>query len=216
MPAQRTALPYVLPFGLYLAFLAVQTPERLPWLYPLKTVVVAACLVYFRKAYEELQPRFSALAVLVGAVAIVIWIAIDPYYPGLSRLLGGDEPTPFDPATIADATRRLVFIVFRVMGAVLVVPVMEELFWRGFLIRWLDNDDFKAVPVGSYSPRSFAITTALFAVEHEQWLAGLVCGALYNGLLYRTRSVTACVIAHATSNALLAGWVLSRGDWSFW
>jgi hypothetical protein len=104
----------------------------------------------------------------------------------------------------------------RVIGAVVVVPVMEELFWRAFLIRWLVNEDFQRVPVGTFTWMSFAVTTLFFGLEHDQWLVGLICGAAYNGLLYRTRSVWACVVAHAVSNAALAGWVLARGDWKFW
>ena len=127
----RPWLPYVLPFALYLAFLAVQTPERLPWLYPLKTVVVATALVIFWRRYEELKPDFSGLGVWVGTLAIVIWVAIDPYYPGVSRLLGSSPAAPFDPSTITDAPARWAFLGFRLLGAVLVVPLMEELFWRG-------------------------------------------------------------------------------------
>jgi CAAX prenyl protease-like protein len=56
----------------------------------------------------------------------------------------------------------------------------------------------------------------LFGVEHNTWLAGLICGALYNWLLYRRKSVSACIIAHSVSNAALAAWVLARGDWKFW
>ena len=119
-------------------------------------------------------------------------------------------PPPFDPSG------RYVFIGFRIVGAVLVVPVMEELFWRAFLIRWLVNEDFRRVPVGTFTWSSFGFTVALFGLEHDQWLVGLICGALYNGLLYRTRSVWACVVAHAASNAALAAWVLARNDWRFW
>jgi len=103
-----------------------------------------------------------------------------------------------------------------VAGAVLVVPVMEELFWRGFLARWLVNPDFKAVSLGSFTPFAFWTTVVLFGVEHEQWLAGMICGVLLNGLLYRTKNLLACVLAHAVANALLAAWVLTRGDWKFW
>ena len=113
-------------------------------------------------------------------MAIAIWIAIDPLYPGLSRLTGGTAPVPFDPGTLASIPWRWTFIVFRVMGAVLVVPVMEELFWRGFLIRWLVRDDFKGVPIGTFTGYSFGVTVLLFGAEHEQWLAGIICGALYN------------------------------------
>jgi uncharacterized protein len=197
-------LPYVLPFAIYVAFLLIETPANLRWLYPLKTVVVAAALVIFRKHYEELRPNFSLLAVAVGVVAIAIWIAINPFYPKLGKV------SAFDP------TGQWLFIGVRVVGAVLVVPVMEELFWRAFLIRWLVHEDFKKVAIGTFTWPSFAITVVMFGSEHREWLAGLICGALYNWLYYKRKDVFACVVAHAVSNALLAAWVLTRGDWKFW
>jgi CAAX prenyl protease-like protein len=223
---QNSWLPYIAPMALYFVFLAVQTNANLVWLYPIKTLAVAGVLWWFRRSYTELHcstraPRASAgssataageapalqtfgWAVAAGLLAIAIWIGIDPVYPKLS------SAAPFDPSG------RYAFITFRIVGAVLVVPVMEELFWRAFLIRWLVKDDFKSVPVGTFTWRSFVITVALFGLEHNQWLAGLICGAIYNMLLYRTRSVWACVVAHATSNAALAAWVLARSDWKFW
>jgi CAAX prenyl protease-like protein len=223
-------LPYVLPMGVYMAFLLVQSNANLLWVYPLKTLAVAAALWWFRKDYEELRwqrrpphpgllphrgegvvngipsPRLrgEGLALIVGLAAIAIWIAIEPFYPKFSHA------APFDPSG------RWAFIAFRVVGAVAVVPVMEELFWRAFLIRWLVNEDFKSVPVGTFTWFSFVVTVGLFGAEHNDWLAGLICGALYNWLLYRTRSVFACVVAHAVSNAALAAWVLAHGDWRFW
>ncbi len=172
------------------------------------------------------------LAVLIGLIVIVIWIGIDPYYPkfselwrmmegGLNALFGKPPPAvdttpPFDPTTIADPSVRYAFITFRVFGAVVVVAFMEEIFWRGFLIRWLIKEDFKSVPMGAFAWSSFWITVLLFGAEHDQWLAGLICGALYNWLYYRTKDLFACVVAHAVSNAALAAWVLVRQDWKFW
>ena len=202
-----------------MVFLGVQSRFGAPslvWLYPLKALAVAAALFVLRRHYDELRPRFSPLAVVTGALAIALWVVLDPFYPGLSRLLGGTPAAPFDPSTITDHAQRLAFLACRVAGAVIVVPLMEELFWRGFLLRWLVKDDFKHVPVGTFTPLSFAATIVLFGVEHEQWLAGMICGALYNALLYRTKNLTDCVVAHATSNALLAAWVIARGDWKFW
>jgi membrane protease YdiL (CAAX protease family) len=232
--ARRPWVPYVVPMAVYLAYLQVQgrAPGGLEIWYPVKALLVAGLLWAFRQHYGELRGRCSLLAVVTGLVAIVIWIAIDPFYPKQSdlfhqfaafanRLVGVPPPTravtpPFDPHTLGSAARLWTFVGFRVFGAVVVVPVMEELFWRGFLIRWLAADDFRSVPVGTYTPASFWITVGLFGMIHEQWLAGVVCGAFYNLLLYRTKSLTACVIAHAVSNAALAGWVLARGDWKFW
>ena len=251
MNTPKPWLPYVVPFGVYMVFLSLQSqwPAMLTWIYPAKTLAVAAALWVFRDKYDELRtPQCCSgaedsalhrsatttvlLAVVVGLVAIIIWIGIDPYYPGVgeamtrfeawaNRLFGYREPqwtppVPFDPHTLGAATRMWSFIVVRTVGAVLVVPLMEELFWRAFLIRWLVKEDFKSVPVGTFTWASFAITVAFFGAEHNEWLAGLICGALYNWLYYRTKSVGACVIAHAVSNAALAAWVLARGDWKFW
>ncbi len=200
--------------GIYMAFLLVQSDANLLWMYPVKTLAVAASLFYFRKQYVELRVSRGvstwALAILVGLVAIVIWIGIDPYYPKMGKA------APFDPTTIQSVAQRDVFLAFRVFGAVIVVPVMEELFWRAFLIRWLVNEDFKGVAVGTFTWMSFAVTVALFGGEHYQWLAGLICGAIYNWLYYKRKDVFACVVAHAVSNAALAAWVLARGDWKFW
>src|ERR1017187_9783437 len=203
-------LPYVAPFAVYMAFLFFQTNANLLWMYPLKTIAVAAALWFFRKDYEELHPNFSLLVVVVGLVVIVMWIGIDPYYPRLGHA------TAFDPTTITSVAQRNVFLAFRVVGAVIVVPLMEELFWRAFLIRWLVNEDFKSVAVGTLSWMSFGVTVAMFGSVHNEWLAGLICGALYNWLYYRRKDVFSCVVAHAVSNAALAAWVLARGDWKFW
>ena len=228
-------LAYVVPMGIYMAFLFVQSDANLLWMYPAKTIAVAAALICFFKQYEyeelwspmicvhvgpvmrgqETGAQQSAVsswiwAILIGLAAIVIWIGIDPYYPKFGM------GTVFDPMTIQSVAQRNVFFAFRVFGAVIVVPVMEELFWRAFLIRWLVSEDFKGVALGTFTRMSFAVTVALFGAEHTQWLAGLICGALYNWLYYKRKDVFACVVAHAASNAALAAWVLARGDWKFW
>jgi CAAX prenyl protease-like protein len=235
--AKRPWFPYVAPMALYFVFLQAQTswPQLLEVWYPLKAIAVAATLWWLRGYYVELKERPTAAvwlpAFLIGLLAIGLWILLDPFYPKLGELfqlagnlwrrLTGEAPvtpeaeTVYDP-TLLPALRARLFIAFRVAGAVLVVPVMEELFWRAFLIRWLANEDFKTVPLGTFTWLSFGSTVFLFGVEHSQWLAGLICGALYNWLFYRTKSVFACVIAHAVSNAALAAWVLGTGDWKFW
>lgn len=238
-PRFKPWLAYIAPMAIYMAFLLVESNANLVWVYPAKTIAVAAALWVFRKQYDELRSpmicRTSAsladvsksttagsperfrdalqswmLAILVGLVAIAIWIAIDPFYPQFNHAV------PFDPTAIQSVAQRNVFVAFRIVGAVLVVPLMEELFWRAFLIRWLVNEDFKSVPIGAFTWQSFGITMTLFGAEHNQWVAGLICGALYNWLYYKRKDVFACVIAHAVSNAALAAWVLAGGDWKFW
>jgi uncharacterized protein len=216
--AKKPWLPYVAPFAVYMFFLLLQSRVTISllWLYPVKTIAVAGTLWAFRKHYPELRPNFSLLAVAVGLVAIIIWIAIDPYYPGLTKLMGSKPQPPFDPTSLGGAGKLWTFVAFRIVGAAVVVPVMEELFWRALVIRWLVEEDFKRVPVGTFTWLSFGATVFLFGVEHEQWIAGLICGALYNWLYYRRKDVFSCVIAHAVSNAALAGYVLVTGDWKFW
>jgi len=202
---RRLWLPYVAPMAAYMIIMLVQSKENVLFVYPLKTLLVAGLLWVFHNRYDELKPSFSPLDFVVGALAVAAWIFLDPFYPKM-----GAKSDIFNPSG------HTVFLVFRVVGATLVVPLMEELFWRGFLIRWLVDEDFKKVPLGLFTRSSFLITVGLFGIEHREWLAGLVCGALYNWLYYRRKSLFACVVAHATSNALLAAWVLARSDWKFW
>lgn len=211
-------LPYVAPMALYMTFLLVQAPKNMVWIYPAKIITVAAALWLFRTEYVELRAKFSGLLlpVGIGLAAIIIWIAIDPFYPGLSKITTGEAPRVFDPHTLSTPVAFWGFIGVRVFGAVVIVPIMEELFWRAFMIRWLVAEDFQQVPVGTYTGKAFVIVAALFALEHDQWLAGLICGGLYNWLYGQRRDIFTCVIAHAVSNAALAAWVLLKGDWKFW
>jgi uncharacterized protein len=103
----------------------------------------------------------------------------------------------------------------RLVGAVLVVPIAEEFFWRGFLIRWLVRSDFQTVAPGTFTWISFLITSGLFAAEHAQWLV-LMAGIAYNLLWYRTRSLKACILAHGITNLGLGVWVLATAQWNFW
>ncbi|MCX7826779.1 MAG: CAAX prenyl protease-related protein [Verrucomicrobiae bacterium] len=209
------AAPYVAPFLIYMVFLAAEgRVAAVHVIYPLKTLAVAAALVWaWRGVREALQTRAGqAFGALVGVLALGVWIA--PEALGWTKTdftTGNFNPTWFE------SPHREVLTAVRVAGAVLVVPVMEELFWRGWLIRWLVNEDFRSVPVGTFTWRSFAITVVFFGLEHGSlWHVGMITGALYNGLLYRTRSLRACMIAHAVTNLLLAAYVLATGRWGYW
>lgn len=105
---------------------------------------------------------------------------------------------------------------FRLFGAVLVVPVMEELFWRSFLIRYIITPDFTSVPVGCFSWPSFLIASVLFGFEHNLVVAGILAGIVYNLLLYCTRSLSSCIMAHSITNLALGVYVVNTGHWYFW
>ena len=140
----------------------------------------------------------------------MLWILPEGLYP----LLG--ETTIFDPYLHLSPTQAIVWIGFRLAGAVLVVPIAEEFFWCGFLIPWLVRSDFQTVAPGTFTWISFLITSSLFAAEHAEWLVGLMAGIAYNLLWYRTRSLKACILAHGVTNLGLGVWVLATAQWSFW
>jgi CAAX prenyl protease-like protein len=215
-PVRHPAAAYVAPFVVYLVFLmAEQAGVASAFvLYPIKTLAVAATLGWgWRRVRDDLRERRGPLfGALVGVAALGVWIA--PELLGLIQTdftIGGFNPT------VLDAPHSTLAIVFRVAGAVLVVPVMEELFWRGWMIRWLIKPDFRSVPPGTFSWESFCVTVALFGMEHGAlWHVGLVTGALYNWIYYRTKSLPTCILAHAVTNLLLATYILASGKWGYW
>jgi CAAX prenyl protease-like protein len=125
-------------------------------------------------------------------------------------------PHGFNPTLFSGSRFQSIMTLFRISGAVLVVPLMEELFWRSFLVRYLIDTDFENVPIGTFTWFSFLITTVLFGLEHNYPLAGMMAGAIYNLILYRTRSIVQCVLAHAVTNLALALYVVLTGNWQFW
>lgn len=204
-------LPYAAPFALFILLTAVEPSTRfLPWLYPLKTLIVGVVILFCARDFPPLERGSTGLALLVGAVVFVLWVLPEGLYPTLGTPAGVN---PFDELTRPQAWT---WVFFRILGATVVVAVMEEVFWRGFILRWLVNPDFRGVAMGTFTWTSFLITSALFAVEHDRWLVGLVAGLAYNLLLYRTRSLYACVVAHGVTNLVLGVYVLRTGQWSFW
>jgi hypothetical protein len=103
------------------------------------------------------------------------------------------------------------------LNSVVTIPVLEELFWRGFLMRWLIDRDFRSVRLGAYSASAFWIVALLFASEHgSYWDVGLLAGLAYNLWIVRTRNLLDSILAHAVTNACLAAWVIYEGQWQYW
>lgn len=183
--------------------------------YPLKTLVVAYLLYRYRKQYTEL--RFKDLANLpvtlvscgIGLLVFVLWIRMD-------WTLAASVPQGFNPWILPGRANQIVMLLFRIAGAVLVVPLMEELFWRSFLIRYIIDQDFEKIQLGRFTWGSFILTVLLFGLEHNYILAGIMAGIIYNLILYRTRSLTHCVLSHAVTNLALAIYVVTTGQWRFW
>jgi len=108
-------------------------------------------------------------------------------------------------------------LALRAARAVILVPIIEELFWRAFLMRWLVRSDFEKAPLGAYTARAFWITALLFATEHgSYWDVGLVAGIAYNWWMVRSKSLGDCILAHAVTNTALSVWVIASGKWEYW
>ncbi|MGH7230195.1 MAG: CAAX prenyl protease-related protein [Nitrospiraceae bacterium] len=223
----------ILPFAAYLAFLAIgqavawgteHVPTAAPWkvhadlwLYPLKTIVVLGFLIYFWPKYDELKghatagPRDVFLALAVGVGVYLAWVRMD--WPWAMQ--GNGEAAGYDPFR-AGAGTGIMLAAVRVFGASVVVPIMEELFWRSFLLRYLISPQFDSVRLGTVSPLSFLATVVLFGLEHDLWLAGMMAGAAYTLLLNRTGRLWPCILAHAVTNFTLGIHVLVTQEWRWW
>ncbi|MEN3371190.1 MAG: protease family protein [Verrucomicrobiota bacterium] len=183
------------------------------WIYPAQTVVCGALLLWFRKEYELRAPSQVLFTLTIGLLVFLLWIAPQQFLGFAPRRIG------FDPGIFADQSAAYwATVVFRFVRLVLVVPLVEEIFWRGFLLRYLINEEFYRVEFGKFSWLSFAIVTAAFAFSHSpaDWIAALITGALYNFVAYRTRSLTSCILAHAVTNLALGVWIMVTRQWGFW
>lgn len=211
-----------LPFALYILFLVLENGVSnwapgfdARWLYPVKTGLVAAALLILWRHYTELKcerlPHAQILlSIIAGLIVLVLWVNLDARW-----MLLGDPGKGYIPL---DAQGRIepLLIAFRIAGAALVVPLMEELFWRSFIQRWIQRPDFMALDPAQIGMRALVIASVLFAVEHQQWFAGLLAGLAYGGLYIYTRNLWAPVLAHAITNGGLGIYVVMTGRWQFW
>jgi CAAX prenyl protease-like protein len=215
---RHPAVPYVLPFLIFIALLALQQVVPVPaWLRFL--ISIAAILMVSRPALSGV-PSKPLLSILVGIAVFVIWIAPDLISPVWHHSILFDNAVVGHPAgnTPPASKNDPVFLLFRIAISVIAVPVLEELFWRGWLMRWLiDSYHFEKVPLGAYAPSAFWFTALLFASEHGSfWDVGFLAGIVFNWWMIRTRNLWDCILAHAVTNGLLAAYVIGAGQWQYW
>lgn len=221
-----TNLAYILPFFLYLGLTQLPPffPDHYAWLYAAVALVVGVVTVGLVSRRGLIGPHGSVAAgVAVGIVGIVSWIllcrlqweqALSAYLPTFLR---PGERHGFNP--FEELSSRLAvwgFVVVRLAGLALLVPVVEELFWRGFLLRWLIAPDFQRRDLWRFTPGSFAGVTLLFAAAHPEWFAAAVYAVLLNVLIYWKRDLWNCIVAHGVSNLILGAYVLSTHSWELW
>jgi CAAX prenyl protease-like protein len=181
------------------------------WLYPLRFVAAAIALWFSRHELSKLNWRFDWLAPLTGAAIFLMWIVPEWWTHGhASSPIGAG-------LTALSQPERLLWIAFRVAAAVVTVPIAEELAFRGYMARRLMDREFDAVSFTDLTLFSMAASSLLFGILHGQhWILGTLAGLAYAAVLQRRGRFGDAVVAHATSNLLLAAWVLSRNDWTQW
>jgi len=212
------AWKYVFPFAIYLMMgdlthvilLGAFEEYHIYITYCLRTIAVGYILIRYRSLYTELaRMRLDATSILIGVIIFILWVGLEGRYPLFSSADVHYDPTIFDTPVFG------FLVLMRFAGSVLVASVIEELFCRSFLMRYLIDSKWQDVPIGAYTFGSFAIVTLFFGFSHFRWLPGILTAILLNLLLYKTKNLTSCVVAHATANLLLLAYVVYSGEWGF-
>ena len=206
------------------------------WFYLAKTLVGVWLIFEVWPLVMEMRWAFSWEAVAVGVGIFAVWVGLDNFYPhtgdalqnyvypffkkiGLGFLCSDPKPVmPWNPNEQFGSGSALawLFILTRILGSTLVVPPLEEVFYRSFLYRYIANQNFLTVPLAKFLPLPFFATALVFGFSHNEWLAGILCGAAYQWLVIRKHRLGDAMTAHAITNFLLGVWVVWRGEWKFW
>jgi CAAX protease family protein len=218
------SVPYVGPFIAFLVLLALSRWVALPPLavqlgFVIAMLAVVAILTRGSVTWRDLRVTNWAGSLLLGVAVFVLWIGPDLLFPNYrhhwlfdNSLMGHVQAGLSDESHDQPAVLWL-----RAFRAVAIVPLIEELFWRAWLMRWLISVDFLTVPLGTYSAMAFWIVAILFASEHgSYWDVGLATGVIYNWWMLRTKSLGDLVLVHAVTNACLSLYVVLAGKWEYW
>lgn len=183
-----------------------------------RLLLPAAALVWYWKDLPPIKVNRPLASVLVGVCVFAVWIAPDLLFPGWrSHWLFQNALFRLTVSMPASSLGNPTDLFLRSVRACTVVALVEELFWRGWFMRWLIREDFEAIPVGAYQARALILTAVLFAMEHgPYWDVGLAAGLLYNWWAVRSRSLGDLVLAHGVTNAALAAFVILARRWQYW
>ncbi len=220
----RAAVARIVPFAAFMILLVARGEVPADgswgidprWIYGITVLVVGGLLAYFWREYGELVAQTwpslaeMALGVGVGLMVFALWIHLDAPWMTI-----GSPSASFLPL---DAAGALIWplVIVRWIGAALIVPVMEELFWRSFLMRWIQNPQFESVVPQRVALKAVLLSTFVFVLAHTLWLAAIIAGLAYAWVYVRTGKLWVPIIAHAVTNGALGVWVVMTGKWAFW
>ncbi|MBV8781673.1 MAG: exosortase E/protease, VPEID-CTERM system [Phycisphaerae bacterium] len=178
--------------------------------YGIRVIIGLGCIWYFRCVYRRWIWQWDLISLAIGAGVFFIWIVLKGMNPSDSK------NTIAAGLAAMSSQLALIWITFRVIGSVIIVPIVEELAFRGYLVRRLISSDFEAVPRRQFTWISFVTSSLLFGLLHGSWVAGTLAGMSYALAIYRRGRIPDAVLAHSTSNALLAAYVLKTGNYALW
>jgi CAAX prenyl protease-like protein len=224
-PVAARAAPFII-FVLLTGLQGKFGPASAYWFYLAKTLVGLWLIVETWPLVPEMRWALSWEAVVVGIGVLVMWIGIDPFYPKAGELFAKLGLSSVSKTAVENSNPNLVFgehaplawffMVVHIAGMTVVVPPLEEVFYRSFLYRFIARPNFLEVPLNKFLPVPFIVTAVVFGFEHQQWLAGILCGMAYQWLVLRKNRLGDAMTAHAITNLLLGLWVVWRGAWNFW
>ena len=185
----------------------------------LRFVVITAAIWFFSRHLVSLKMKAPVASIALGIGVFLLWIGPDALVPGyrthwlFQNSITGTIQVSMQPGLLEDRFQ----LILRMARAALLVPILEELFWRGWLMRWLIDNDFERVPLGTYAAGAFRITAILFASEHgPYWEVGLITGAIYNWWMIRTKCLPDLYVTHGVTNLCLSLYVIATGKWEYW
>lgn len=214
-PIYARVLPYVLLLLLTFAQDSFAGPGRY-WMYLAKMLVGAWCIWEMRTLVPEMKWSFSWEGVVAGVLVFALWVGLDPYYPKPEFLFKGGNPWNPLKEFADNPMMGWFFVGVRTLGSALIVPPIEEACYRSFLYRYFVKVDFRAMPLNRLHWLSLIVTSAIFGFVHYQWLPGVLCGLIYQGVVLRKNRLGDAMLAHGITNFLLGIYIPARAAWQFW
>ncbi len=215
-------VPYVVPFVVFMAMLVIGPALPVPPLAEsvIRVGVLVTVIVLVARPVLTFRLTQPLGTIAVGVLVFVLWILPDLLIPGYrnSSVFQNSVTGHVASSMSVEARGNGLVVALRFARAAMIVPIIEELFWRGWLPRWLERtDSFWTVPLGEFTRYAFWATAILFALEHGPfWDVGLVAGLIYNWWMQRTKSLGDLIWCHGITNACLSVWVVGMGDWRYW
>jgi hypothetical protein len=193
------------------------------WLYALKIVICGGLVWALRSAVPEIRWTISLPAVAAGVGVFALWVGLEGHYPPLGDLLskpkpGATPPHVWNPHHDLGDGSLLAWgmIILRVLGTTLVIPPIEEVFYRSLIYRAVERSDFLAMPLTRFAVRGFLFSALVFGISHREWLPAILCGMTYQALVLLRGHLGDAMTAHGLTNLLLGLWVAWKGAWQFW